>query len=92
MDLEESISKRIQFDDIFNSTFTPKRTHLVWVGNGNLSIFGYLFFKSHIHQYSTIDPKDGIYTYRDPATNDILLESIEDRKSQVFVHEKDLVC
>lgn len=40
---------------------------------------------------ATIDPKDGIYTYRDLDTNDILLESIEDRKSQVFVHEKDLV-
>ncbi|CAO3622792.1 unnamed protein product [Mucor hiemalis] len=69
IELEEAISKQIQFEDIFNSTFSPKRTHLVWVGN---------------------DPKDGIYTYRDLDTNDILLESIEDRKSQVFVHEKDL--
>jgi hypothetical protein len=38
-----------------------------------------------------IDPRDGIFTYRDPTSNDILLESIEDRKTQVFVQEKDLV-
>lgn len=37
------------------------------------------------------DPRDGIYTYRDPVSNDILLESIENRESQVFVQEKDLV-
>ncbi|KAI9469910.1 MAG: dipeptidyl peptidase IV N-terminal region-domain-containing protein [Benjaminiella poitrasii] len=36
------------------------------------------------------DPKDGIYTYRDAQSNDILLESIEDRKSHVFVQAKDL--
>ncbi|KAI8997251.1 dipeptidyl peptidase IV N-terminal region-domain-containing protein, partial [Pilobolus umbonatus] len=36
------------------------------------------------------DPRDGIYTYRDPNSNDILLESIVDRKPQVFVKEKDL--
>ncbi|KAI8372297.1 dipeptidyl peptidase IV N-terminal region-domain-containing protein [Choanephora cucurbitarum] len=62
-------NKRFQFEDVFNSSFSPKRTNLVWVEN---------------------DPRDGIYTYRDPNSNDILLESIEDRKSQVFVQEKDL--
>ncbi|KAI7893265.1 dipeptidyl peptidase IV N-terminal region-domain-containing protein [Mucor mucedo] len=69
VELQEAM-KLVQFEDIFNSSFTAKRTKLVWVGN---------------------DPRDGIYTYRDPLSNDILLESIEDRKSQVFVEEKDLV-
>ncbi|KAI7907275.1 dipeptidyl peptidase IV N-terminal region-domain-containing protein [Cokeromyces recurvatus] len=62
-------SKRIQFDDIFDSSFTVKKTNLVWVEN---------------------DPRDGIYTYRDPNSNDILLESIEDKKSQIFVKAEDL--
>ncbi|KAI8367711.1 dipeptidyl peptidase IV N-terminal region-domain-containing protein, partial [Blakeslea trispora] len=65
----EEHNKRFEFEDVFNSSFAPKRTNLVWVEN---------------------DPRDGIYTYRDPNSNDILLESIEDRKSQVFVQEKDL--
>jgi hypothetical protein len=34
-EFEEAISKRIQFEDIFNSSFSVKRTNLVWVGNGN---------------------------------------------------------
>ena len=38
-----------------------------------------------------LDPRDGIYTFRDPVSNDILIESIEDRKSEVFVEAKDLV-
>ncbi|KAI8644674.1 dipeptidyl peptidase IV N-terminal region-domain-containing protein [Parasitella parasitica] len=62
-------AKRLEFEDIFNSSFTPRKTDLVWVEN---------------------DPRDGIYTYRDPKTNDILLESIQDRQSQVFVKAKDL--
>ena len=33
-EIEALISKRIQFDDIFNSSFAVKRTDLVWVGNG----------------------------------------------------------
>ncbi|GAA5809797.1 hypothetical protein MFLAVUS_003210 [Mucor flavus] len=66
---QDQVNHRIQFDDIFNGSFTVKRTSLVWVGN---------------------DPRDGIYTYRDPISNDILLESIENRESQVFVKEKDL--
>lgn len=44
-----------------------------------------------INRIMNIDPRDGIYTYRDPNSNDILLESIEDRKSHVFVEESDLV-
>ncbi|KAI9335874.1 dipeptidyl peptidase IV N-terminal region-domain-containing protein [Pilaira anomala] len=69
VEVNDSINHHIQFDDIFNSSFTVKRTNLIWVGN---------------------DPRDGIYTYRDPVSNDILLESIENRESQVFVQEKDL--
>ncbi|KAI8889441.1 hypothetical protein K501DRAFT_282328 [Backusella circina FSU 941] len=30
------------------------------------------------------DPRDGIYTYRDQRTHDILLESIEDGKTEIF--------
>ncbi|KAI9016373.1 dipeptidyl peptidase IV N-terminal region-domain-containing protein [Phycomyces nitens] len=37
------------------------------------------------------DPRDGIFTQRDPVTNDILLESIEDGKSTVYVKADDLV-
>lgn len=91
-ELEQEISKRIGFEDIFNSSFSVKRTNLVWVGNGNKSKFGYLFSKCQLITISQIDPRDGIFTYRDPTSNDILLESIEDRNSQVFVQEKDLVC
>ncbi|CAO3681278.1 unnamed protein product [Rhizopus stolonifer] len=65
----ETQRKHVEFDDLFNSSFTVKRSSLVWVEN---------------------DPRDGIYTYRDPVSNDILLESIEDGKSQVFVEAKDL--
>ncbi|SAM07893.1 hypothetical protein [Absidia glauca] len=36
------------------------------------------------------DAQDGVFTYRDPHTNDILLESIEDRSSHVYVEMKDL--
>ncbi|KAK4510874.1 uncharacterized protein ATC70_005309 [Mucor velutinosus] len=61
--------KHFQFEDIFNRSFTPQYTNLVWVEN---------------------DPRDGIYTYRDPVSNDILLESIQDRQSQVFVKARDL--
>ncbi|KAG1043078.1 hypothetical protein G6F43_011751 [Rhizopus delemar] len=68
-ELSEGLSKRIEFNDVFNASFTVKRSSLVWVEN---------------------DPRDGIYTYRDPVSNDILLESIEDGKSQVFVKAKDL--
>lgn len=38
-----------------------------------------------------IDPRDGIFTYTDPITNDILLESVEDGKTEVFVQATDLV-
>ncbi|KAI8380933.1 dipeptidyl peptidase IV N-terminal region-domain-containing protein [Radiomyces spectabilis] len=67
----DTVSKlrRITFDDIYNSTFTPKRQSLVWVRN---------------------DPRDGIFTFRDQTTNDILLESIEDGSTQVFVKASDL--
>ncbi|KAI9265959.1 dipeptidyl peptidase IV N-terminal region-domain-containing protein [Sporodiniella umbellata] len=61
--------KRIEFDDVFNSSFSVKRASLVWVEN---------------------DSRDGIYTFTDSATNNILLESIEDGESQVFVEAKDL--
>lgn len=36
------------------------------------------------------DPRDGIFTYTDPNTNDILLESVEDGRSEVFVQASDL--
>ncbi|CEG80338.1 hypothetical protein RMATCC62417_14692 [Rhizopus microsporus] len=68
-DIPETNSKRLEFDDVFNSSFTVKRASLVWVEN---------------------DPRDGIYTFRDPVSNDILIESIEDRKSEIFVEAKDL--
>jgi hypothetical protein len=41
--------------------------------------------------YIYIDPRDGIFTYTDPITNDILLESVEDGKTEVFVQAADLV-
>ena len=61
-----------------------------------LVLFGQKMVLVAFHKYkqnlnSIIDPRDGIYTYRDPVSNDILLESIEDGKSQVFVKAKDLV-
>ncbi|CAO3598139.1 unnamed protein product [Absidia cylindrospora] len=62
-------TKRIDMNNLYNSSFVPKRPTLVWVEQ---------------------DSNDGIFTYRDPQTNDILLESIEDRESQVFVEMKDL--
>ncbi|ORE02181.1 hypothetical protein BCV72DRAFT_309359 [Rhizopus microsporus var. microsporus] len=68
-DIPKTDSKRLEFDDVFNFSFTVKRASLVWVEN---------------------DPRDGIYTFRDPVSNDILIESIEDRKSEVFVEAKDL--
>ncbi|KAI7905249.1 dipeptidyl peptidase IV N-terminal region-domain-containing protein [Cokeromyces recurvatus] len=37
-----------------------------------------------------LDPRDGIYTYTDPDTNDILLASIEDGESEIFVRASDL--
>ncbi|ORX50588.1 hypothetical protein DM01DRAFT_1096895 [Hesseltinella vesiculosa] len=37
------------------------------------------------------DAQDGLFTYRDPTTNDILLESIEDGSSQIYVEMKDLM-
>ncbi|KAG0169048.1 hypothetical protein DFQ30_004041 [Apophysomyces sp. BC1015] len=66
----EPEQKRVEFDDLYNSSFTPKRPTLVWVQN---------------------DPRDGIFTYRDPETENIILESIKDSKSQVFVNASDLV-
>ncbi|KAI8890997.1 hypothetical protein K501DRAFT_328149 [Backusella circina FSU 941] len=66
---EMETKSTIGFDDIFNASFSVKRTSLVWVEN---------------------DPRDGIFTYRDPDSNDILLESIENGVAQVFVKEKDL--
>lgn len=38
-----------------------------------------------------IDPRDGIFTYTDPTTNDILLESVQDGKTEIFVEANDLV-
>lgn len=38
-----------------------------------------------------IDARDGIFTYRDPNTNDILLEAVEDGKTEIFVEANDLV-
>jgi hypothetical protein len=37
------------------------------------------------------DPRDGIFTFSDPNTRDILLESVEDGKSEIYVHLSDLV-
>ncbi|KAG2236310.1 hypothetical protein INT48_001374 [Thamnidium elegans] len=36
------------------------------------------------------DPRDGIFTYTNPVTNDILLESVQDGKSEIFVEATDL--
>ncbi|KAG0172924.1 hypothetical protein DFQ28_009929 [Apophysomyces sp. BC1034] len=38
------------------------------------------------------DPRDGIYTYRDPETEDILLESIEKKTTEIYVEAKNLVA
>lgn len=88
---QDQVNHRIQFDDIFNGSFTVKRTSLVWVGNGKTLVWLLLSFFIRLLNSYTKDPRDGIYTYRDPISNDILLESIENRESQVFVKEKDLV-
>ncbi|KAI8062619.1 dipeptidyl peptidase IV N-terminal region-domain-containing protein [Gongronella butleri] len=61
--------KLIQFDDLYNQSFVPKRPTLVWVEQ---------------------DAQDGMFTYRDPVTNDIVLESIESRSVDVYVKMKDL--
>jgi hypothetical protein len=36
IELEGEAFQNIQFDDIFNSSFTVKRANLVWVGNGKI--------------------------------------------------------
>ncbi|KAF7724474.1 hypothetical protein EC973_000983 [Apophysomyces ossiformis] len=72
---DESLQKRIEFDDLYNSSFTPKHPTLVWVQNEKIGV----------------DPRDGIFTYRDPETDNIILESIQDRKSQVYVNANDLI-
>ncbi|KAI7861803.1 dipeptidyl peptidase IV N-terminal region-domain-containing protein [Spinellus fusiger] len=66
---EEEGLKNINFADVFNSTFVPKRVSLVWVEN---------------------DPRDGIFTHTDPDTRDILLQSLEDGKSTVYVNASHL--
>ncbi|KAI8981579.1 dipeptidyl peptidase IV N-terminal region-domain-containing protein [Pilobolus umbonatus] len=66
-DVDDTL-KYFDFNDLYNTSFVPKRPSLVWVN----------------------DKRDGIYTYRDPLTNDILLESIEDGRTEIFVESKDL--
>ncbi|KAI8098851.1 dipeptidyl peptidase IV N-terminal region-domain-containing protein [Halteromyces radiatus] len=61
--------KRIDMNDLYNSSFIPQRPTLVWVEQ---------------------DAQDGVFTYRDPQTNDILLEAIEDGSSRIYVEMKDL--
>ncbi|CAO3649934.1 unnamed protein product [Cunninghamella echinulata] len=41
-------------------------------------------------RYIYIYAQDGVFTYRDPQTNDILLESVESGDSQVYIEQKDL--
>lgn len=43
------------------------------------------------HFSDKIDPRDGIFTYTDPNTNDILLESVETGKTEIFVEARNLV-
>ncbi|KAI7851082.1 dipeptidyl peptidase IV N-terminal region-domain-containing protein [Circinella umbellata] len=62
--------KHIDFDDLYNSSFIPKRPHLEWVKN---------------------DPRDGVFTFTDPRTNDILIESVEDGGTKVLVKTSDLL-
>lgn len=37
-DADLSEKKRFQFEDIFNSSFTPQYTNLVWVENGSTNM------------------------------------------------------
>lgn len=87
-DIPGTESKRLEFDDVFNSSFTVKRASLVWVENGKVCV---CVWHNRYSFNVVLDPRDGIYTFRDPISNDILIESIEDRKSEVFVEAKDLV-
>ncbi|KAG0165499.1 hypothetical protein DFQ30_008371 [Apophysomyces sp. BC1015] len=59
--------------------------------------FNDLYNDSFIPIYSPLswvknDPRDGIYTYRDPETEDILLESIEKKTTEIYVEAKNLVA
>jgi hypothetical protein len=85
-------AKRIDMKDLYNSSFIPKRPTLVWVEQGK-GRRGQLHstFRLTFYVYTFADAQDGVFTYRDPHTNDILLESIEDRSSHVYVEMKDLV-
>lgn len=83
----------IDLPDLYNSSFTPKRPSLVWVKNGNNTLIEtYSLYMILINfLYTILDPRDGIYTYTDPNTNDILLESVETRKTEIFVEASNLV-
>ena len=37
------------------------------------------------------DPRDGVFTFTDPTTSDILIESVEDGETKVLVKTSDLV-
>ncbi|KAI8144625.1 dipeptidyl peptidase IV N-terminal region-domain-containing protein [Fennellomyces sp. T-0311] len=70
---EEADARRnvnhVDFDDLYNDSFVPKRRHLEWVKN---------------------DPRDGVFTYTDTTTHDILLESVQDGETKVLVKTLDL--
>jgi hypothetical protein len=76
--------------DLYNTTFSPKRPSLVWVKNGKKKIKFVIMYFINAHSFF-IDPRDGIFTYTDPNTNDILLESVETGKTEIFVEASNLV-
>lgn len=69
----------------------PKRPSLVWVKNGQSTHILYLILFADSKIKISIDPRDGIFTFTNPVTKDILLESVEDGKSEIFVEATDLV-
>ncbi|KAI8390805.1 dipeptidyl peptidase IV N-terminal region-domain-containing protein [Radiomyces spectabilis] len=66
---DDNLPKHIDFPDLYNDSFIPKRPSVVWVENG---------------------PRDGMFTYRHTETNDIMLQSVDDGKPQVYVQAKDM--
>ncbi|KAI9493226.1 dipeptidyl peptidase IV N-terminal region-domain-containing protein [Zychaea mexicana] len=63
------MQNHVDFDDLYNDSFVPKRPHLEWVKN---------------------DPRDGVFTFTDPTTKDILSESVQDGETKVLVKISDL--
>ncbi|KAI9274596.1 dipeptidyl peptidase IV N-terminal region-domain-containing protein [Phascolomyces articulosus] len=67
--IDENMANHIDFNDLYNDSFVPKRQYLEWVKN---------------------DPRDGVFTFTDKTTNDILIESVEDGETKILVKTSDL--